>query len=99
MSGLAALISIFRLAVGVQGSVRDVCLMGVMWASSEGAPFLLISKVGRVDSADFSGVDFLFSAHMFSCDGDSYVIELVQVCLNKGSNILSYRMNCKGVIL
>lgn len=91
MSGLAALISIFRLAVGVQGSAKAVCLMGVMWARSGVAPFLLISKAGMVDSVDFSGVDLLLSVQMFSCD--KCVIVLVEVslqsykCLVNVSNI------------
>ena len=68
MSGLAALISIFRLAVGVHGSVRAVCLMGVMWAMSGAAHFLFIGKGEIADSADFSGVDLLLSVQMFSCD-------------------------------
>lgn len=80
MSGLAALISIFRLAVGVKGSARGVCLMGVMWARSGVAPFLFSSIVGTVDS-DFSGVDLLLSVQMFSCDGDSCVVASVNVCL------------------
>lgn len=71
MSGLAALISIFRLAVGVQGSARAVGLMGVMWARSGVAPFLFSPEAGAVDSADFSGVDLLLSVQMFSCDGDN----------------------------
>lgn len=75
MSGLAALISIFRLAVGVQGSASvAVSLMGVMWARSGVAPFLFITKAGTVDSADFSGVDLLLSVQMFSCDGDNCVV-------------------------
>lgn len=74
MSGLAALISIFRLAVGVQGSARAVCLMGVMWDRSGVAAFL-IRKAGKAGSAaDFSGVDLLLSVQMFSCDGDNCVI-------------------------
>lgn len=75
ISGLAALISIFRLAVGVQGSARTVCLMGVMWARSGVALFLFISKGGALDSADFSGVDLLLSVQMFSCDRDSCVVK------------------------
>ena len=70
MSGLAALISIFRLAVGVHGSTRDVCLLGVMWAKSAGTPFLFSSNVGAVAS-DCSGGDFLLSVQMFSCNGDT----------------------------
>lgn len=96
MSGLAALISIFRLAVGVKGSARGVCLMGVMWARSGGAPFLFISKAGMVGS-DFSGVDLLLSVQMFSCDKDSCVVASVGACLLaqcykclvKGSNFCS----------
>lgn len=65
MSGLAALISIFRLAVGVQGSTRVDCLMGVMWARSGVAPSLPMSKTGT-GSVDFSGVDLLHSVQMFS---------------------------------
>lgn len=72
MSGLAALISIFRLAVGVQGSTRVECLMGVMWARSGAAPNLLMSRTGT-GSVDFSGVDLLHSAQMFSCDGDKVI--------------------------
>lgn len=75
ISGLAALISIFRLAVGVQGSARcGVRLMGVMWARSGVAPFLFISAMGTTDSDDFSGVDLLLSVQMFSCDGDNCVV-------------------------
>lgn len=66
ISGLAALISIFRLAVGVHGSTRVECLIGVMWDRSGVAPFLFMSKTGTMDS-DFSGVDFLLSLQMFSC--------------------------------
>lgn len=77
MSGLAALISIFRLAVGVQGSARGVCLIGVMWARSEVVPFLFIGKAETLDSADFRGVDLLlpgsYAVHMFSCDGESCI--------------------------
>lgn len=69
MSGLAALISIFRLAVGVQGSVRDECLMGVMCTRSGVAPFLFVSKAAVV-SGVLSGVDLLFSRHRFSWDRD-----------------------------
>lgn len=71
MSGLAALISIFRLAVGVQGSAPVVRLMGVMWVNSGVETFLLVSRLGMVDSADLSGVDLLLSEQMFSCGGDS----------------------------
>lgn len=74
MSGLAALISIFRLAVGVQGSIKAVCLMGVMWVRSGVAPFLFIGKAGTEDSADFGGVDLLLSVHMFSCGEDSHMV-------------------------
>lgn len=82
MSGLAALISILRLAVGVQGSARVVCLMGVMWARSGVAPFLFISKAGMVDSADFSGVDLLLSVQMFS-----YNVDNCYKCFVKVSNV------------
>lgn len=80
MSGLAALISIFRLAVGVKGSARGVCLMGVMWAKSGEAPFLFPSKAGMRES-DFSGVALLLSVQMFSCDKDSCVVVSVGACL------------------
>lgn len=75
MSGLAALISIFRLEVGVHGSARDVCFIGVMWARSGVALFLFISKEGTAVAAeesalDLSGVDLLLPVQMFSCDGD-----------------------------
>lgn len=73
MSGLAALISIFRLAVGVQGSTRVDCLMGVMWARSGVAPSLPMSKTGT-GSVDFSGVDLLHSVQMFSCDDDKWFV-------------------------
>lgn len=67
MSGLAALISIFRLAVGVNGSTRMLCLMGVVCARSGVAPFLLSIMTGT-PGLDFSGVDLLLSSQMFSCD-------------------------------
>lgn len=70
MSGLAALISIFRLAVGVNGSTRVVCLMGVVCASSGEAPFLLNIMAGTL-GLDFNGVDLLLSSQMFSCDRES----------------------------
>lgn len=87
MSGLAALISIFRLAVGVHGSTRAVCLMGVMWASSGVAPFLLISKTGTAGS-DFSGVDLLLSVQMFSCNGDNryrFGVKVSNICLSRAN--------------
>lgn len=68
MSGLAALMSTFRLAVGDHGSARPAHLMGVMWARSEVDAFRLTRKTGTPDSDGFSGVDLLLSKHTFSCN-------------------------------
>lgn len=67
ISGLAALISIFRLAVGVQGSgwALSVCLIGVIWVIS-GLETLLCPLTAAVTDSHFSGVVFLRSVQMFS---------------------------------
>lgn len=66
MSGLAALISIFRLAVGVSGSTVTLCFTGVTCTVSEAGPFLVNAVSGEVESGDFSTMDFLLSVKMFS---------------------------------
>lgn len=65
MSGLAALINIFRLAVGDQGSASAACLIGVTSPASGVPPFHFIT--GTHGSADFVGVDFLHTVNIFSC--------------------------------